>query len=239
MKKGEKLEKIINQMYPGWSLNRFAEHAGIKKTTLYDILKKESFDKVGIESIRLISSALNMSIGEFLFRMDNDIDYKERIDFSIRERNEKFRIYSKQSDEKSMSNLNYFGCISAGRVENIEGIKNAEQITLPKIFLGKYQNREDIFVMKTNGDSMNKKFPDGSFLICLPVENIEEIKENDIVIFEYNKELAVKRYRTSENHIIFSPESTTNKFYDVVISKGTISEVRIIAKVISYHVILD
>lgn len=235
MKKGEKLEKIIKGKYIGWSIARFAEHAGIKKTTLHDITKKESLDKVAIENIQLIAKALDMSIEELLFRLDNDIDYKEKIDYRVHETNE---VYSSGFDE-TVSFLNYYGPVSAGKVECVEGIEKAEQIKLPKIFLGKYQDREDVFVMKVNGESMNKVLPVDSLITCLPIKNTHEVKNNDIVIFSYNNEIAVKRFKITDNNLIFSPQSTNDKFYDVVVPRDIESEVKIIAKVISYHVCLD
>ena len=234
MKKGEKLEKIIKEKYVGWSIARFAEHAGIKKTTLHDITKKENLDKVAIENIQLIAKALGLSIEELLFRLDNDVDYNERIDFQVRES----KAIHRTKDNTTLT-LNFYGAVSAGKVENVEGIEKAEQIELPKIFLGRHQDREDIFMMKVNGESMNKVLPVDSLIACLPVSNIYEVKNNDIVIFEYNNEIAVKRFKMNDKNIIFSPQSTNDEFYDVVIPRETENNVKIIAKVISYHVCLD
>ena len=235
MKKGEKLEKIIKEKYVGWSIARFAEHAGIKKTTLHDITKKESLDKVAIENIQLIAKALGFSIEELLFRLDNDLNYSERIDYRVRESNDE----PYRTKKSAISTLNFYGAVSAGKVENVEGIEKAEQIELPKIFLGRHQDREDIFMMKVNGESMNKVLPVDSLIACLPVNDIYKVKNNDIVIFEYNNEIAVKRFKMNDKNIIFSPQSTNDEFHDVVIPRETENDVKIIAKVISYHVCLD
>lgn len=239
MKKGEKLERMIKENFKGWSLARFAEHADIKKTTLHDITKKESLDKVSIENIKMIAKGLGMSIEELMFRLDNDVPVSERIDYKIRENDDKYQIFLNQSEHQSMSNLNFFGQVSAGQPECVASIEDAEQIKLPKVFLGKYSNRKDMFVMKINGDSMNKILPPNSLILCVPVNSIEEVKTRDIVIFNYNNEISVKRFRETDTEIIFSPESTNEDHFDRVIDKNTISEIKIVAKVISYYVALD
>lgn len=238
MKKGEKLEQIIKETYLGWSLGKFADHAGIKRTTLHDITKKESLDKVAIENIQSIAKALGMSIEELLFRLENDLTSKERIDFMVEEEQAKYEVYRNASDSTAFKEMKYFGCVSAGKLESVEGLTNAESIKLPTVFLGKHKNREELFIMKTNGDSMNKTIPNGSLLICLPIER-EELRDNDIVIFEYNNEMSLKRFRTTDVNIIFSPESTNANFFDVVIPKDTNADVKVLAKIISYHVVLD
>lgn len=258
MKKGEKLEKMIKEKYLAWSLSRFAEHAGIKKTTLHDITKKESLDKVAIENIQAIAKALDMSIEELLFRLDNDVSVSKKItyinpdssdktmmkepcyDYLVDE-SEKYQIYLNQTDKHSMSNLNFYGPVSAGSPESVDCIieTEAEQIKLPKIFLGKFSNRKDIFVMKINGDSMNKILPPNSLILCVPISSVSELKPRDIVVFDYNNETSVKRFRETDTQVIFSPESTNENHFDKVIDKNTISEVKIIAKVVSYYVILD
>lgn len=238
MKKGEKLEQIIKEKYIGWSLGKFADHAGIKRTTLHDITKKESLDKVAIENISAIAKALGMSIEELLFRLENDLTSKERLNYTTREEQAKYEIFKKTSDSIAFKEMKYFGCVSAGKLESVEGLSNVESIKLPTVFLGKHKDREDLFIMKTNGDSMNKVIPNGSLLICLPIER-EELRNNDIVIFEYNNEMSLKRFRTTDENIIFSPESTNANFFDVVIPKDTNIEVKVLAKVISYHVVLD
>lgn len=238
MKKGEKLERLIKEHYLGWSLAKFADHAGIKKTTLHDLTKKESLDKVAIENIQAIAKALDMSIEELFFRLDNDLSTKDRIDYKVKEESANYNTYKQASDAIAFKDLKYFGYVSAGKLESVEGLTNADSIKLPTVFLGKHKDRDDLFIMKVNGDSMNRVISNGSLLICLPIEK-EELRNNDIVIFEYNGEMSMKRYRTTNENIIFSPDSTNNNFFDVVIPKDTISEVRILAKIISYHVVLD
>jgi len=106
--------------------------------------------------------------------------------------------------------------------------------------LGKYANRKDLFVLKVNGESMNKVIPNGSYVVCKPIE-IEELKEDDIVIFSHDNEYSMKRFRRDEeNHLlIFSPESTDRKYHDIVIPYDTMNDLKIYAKVIWYAVTLD
>lgn len=242
MKRGKKLELMIKEKFPAWSLNRFADYAGIKRTTMYDITKKETLDKVSVENIIIIAKGLGMSIEELIFRLDKDIQVSKRIEYKEykeEEENEKYQIFLKESEQQSMLNLNFYGQVLAGQPECIDSLEHAEQIKLPKLFLGKYADRKDVFVMKINGDSMNKILPANSLILCVQINSIDELKTRDIVIFSYNNEISVKRFRETESEVIFSPESTNENHFDKVISKTTLSELKIIAKVISYHVVLD
>lgn len=240
MKKGEKLESIIHEMYPLLSMNKFADMAGVKRTTMHDIIKKEDLGKVSIENIQLIARALGCSVEELLYRLENNVSMKERLVYKAQsEVKENCEQYFEQLQSEKTSTLKYFGAVSAGKVELVEGIESAETIRLPKAFLGKHQDKEGIFIMKVNGESMNKVLPVDSLVVCLPVNDMNEIKDNDIVIFSYNNEMAVKRFKITEDNLVFSPQSTNDHFFDIVIPKETDNDVKIIAKVISYHVCLD
>lgn len=238
MKKGEKLEKLIKEKYVGWSMARFADHVGIKKTTLHDITKKESLDKVSIENIKTIATGLGMSIEELLFRLDSDAPISNRIDFKVKESREEYRVNPSQKNQY-ISDLNFYGDISAGIPSELQMIVQPDKIEFPKTLLGKYADRNDIYLLKVNGESMNTIIPNGSYVVCLPLKDYYELKDNDIVIYDYNNDGGMKRFRKTEDKVIFSPESTNKDYHDVIISSDALENVEIKAKVIFYVVNAD
>lgn len=246
MKKGEKLEMLIKEKFIAWKPAQFADYVDMKRSTLYDLIKKEDFDRVSIETIRTVANGLDMTMEELLFR----VGQKDKcvVDPEPSEQNgmhgvgkiaSMYTYYQDALNEKTIQEVNYYGSVSAGHPQTIEGIEHAEKIKLPKLLMNKHIDRDDIFVMKINGESMNKILPSNSLIICLPVNELSEVKDNDIVVFSKDNETSVKRYKIANDKIIFSPESTNNKFFDIVINKDNASEIKILAKVISYHVVLD
>ena len=133
-----------------------------------------------------------------------------------------------------------YGDIAAGALATIDGIKNAEKISIPRMFLGKHQNSSDLFAMKVNGDSMDNIIPNDSYVVAKPINPLD-LKDEDIVIFSHDGEYSMKRYRFDEEDqvIVFSPESANKKFRDIVIPFDTQNDLKIYAKVIWYSVNLD
>lgn len=70
MKMGEKLHSIIKEVYPYISLAEFARRAGVKKTTMHDIIKKENLDKVEIGNFKRIANTMGMTIDELIERLE-------------------------------------------------------------------------------------------------------------------------------------------------------------------------
>lgn len=56
-----------------------------------------------------------------------------------------------------------------------------ETIRIPDSLMGKWAGREDIFMTRVNGDSMNKVIPHSS-LIAVKEVTLEELYDNDMVV---------------------------------------------------------
>lgn len=241
MKKGEKLQYLIKEKYPHLSNRKFAELADIPPTTLQGIFNR-GIDNAAIQIVKKIANTLEMTVDDLDEQMHHpDLIIEGEHGTQIFEiKNAKpFQIYETATKTQSLKTMNYYGDVSAGLPFTVEGIKNAEQIDLPKMLLGKYINRNDVFAVKVNGESMNKVIPNNSIAICIPVDSIDEVKNEDIVIFTKDNETSMKRFLTTNEAIIFSPESTLRCFFDVVVNKDTTDEIKVNAKVISYHAFLD
>lgn len=233
MSNGEKLMQIIKER--GLNVKMVAEGVGIPYTTLKSMIDRGMKNPPIAHSVK-IANFLDVKVSDFIEEL-NGVESKDTR--AVSKINNLLEIYDLASHKMAFKPVEYRGPISAGDRMSVVCENNKELIELPAFLLEKYAHRKDIFVMKTNGDSMNKIIPDGSYVICIPVEDHHELKNGDIVIYKYNNESSMKRFSRKGNHIVFSPESNNEDFFDFAIENDTVNEVNIEAKVISYHVVLD
>lgn len=126
--------------------------------------------------------------------------------------------------------------VSAGELTTIEAVA-PEQIKMPDEVMGKYAGNEDIFFLRVNGQSMNKVIPHQSLIAVKKIE-IEELKDDDIVVFSNGHEYSVKRfYNDKENkRLVFKSESTDRGFIDHPIDYSRTDDLVIHGKVVLYIV---
>lgn len=198
------------------SLAELANKVGIAKSTLsrYESGNRE----FPINDVHLYAQALGVSTFDLLGIPDRSDYLEENI------------------------KIPFYGDVAAGALSVIDPTteQDTEYIYVSHHLLGKYKDSLGIFAMRINGESMNKIIPDGSIVIakeCLE----SEYKNNDIVIFKYDNEYSLKRYRPHdiEGGILFKSESTEKCFKDIFIPKNTDIDFAICAKVISYTVFVD
>jgi len=137
------------------------------------------------------------------------------------------------------SNYHYFPtAISAGLPINVDGITNdqVEKISLPDSVMGKWAGKQDIFITKINGDSMDKIMPHGSLIAVKPV-TLDELKDGDMVVFSDNYDYSVKCFYQDGDRLIFKPESYNKKHADQIYSVN--DNIEIHGKVILYIVERD
>lgn len=225
MKKEEIVEFLIKKA--GYSRRQFAEVIGIPPTTLNSMLNR-GLGKASIDNVLKVCKGLGITVEE-LERMEENGWQEPKRDIGA--------SCSIQLD------VPLYGSIAAGALSIVEPVtqRNVEYITLPKVVLGKYSDSKGLFALKVNGESMNKVIPNGSYVACKPIETIDELKEDDIVIFSHDNEYSMKRFRRDEENrlLIFSPESTYRKYHDIVVPYDTVNDLKIYAKVIWYAVTLD
>jgi len=127
--------------------------------------------------------------------------------------------------------------VSAGIPSGIDSVKkvDVEKIKIPDIVMGRYAKRRDIWFMRVNGDSMNKIIPHGSLIAVKSVE-LNDLKNNDIVVFSNGYEYSTKRFYndTQNERFIFKPDSTELCFTDYEISYKNSNELKIHGKVVIY-----
>ncbi len=196
------------------TLEELGKKADVNKAT---IQRYESGKITNIPSDRIerISEALNVT-PSYLMGWNDNVEFIGTIDES--------------------EQYPYIESVAAGVPLTVEGVINAPTISIPNFLLGKYAGNKDLIIMKVNGNSMNKIFPDGSLIGIIRNYPKEQIKNGDIVVFNHNFEYSVKHFFDAGDKIIFRPNSTNPIFTDIVYSKDT--DIYIEGKVIMYNVTL-
>lgn len=140
-----------------------------------------------------------------------------------------------------ISNYNFFDAgLSAGVLNDVDPFtaNDVETIGLSDVIMGKYAGDKDIFITYINGESMNRIIPDGSLIAVKQYTDFSELCDGDIVVFQEGAGMAVKRfYNDIKNKIVtFTPDSTSGEFRPINYLYDSMSDVRIIGKVVVYTV---
>jgi len=140
-----------------------------------------------------------------------------------------------------MNEYNYFDAgLSAGILNDVDPFtaNEVETVGLSDIVMGKYAGDKDIFITYINGESMNRIIPDGSLIAIKKYRDFTELGDGDIVVFQEGAGMAVKRfYNDPRNKIVtFTPDSTSGEFRPINYLYDSMSDVRIIGKVVVYTV---
>lgn len=168
------------------------------------------------DKINIISQSLNVSY-EWLCGISDDIDPKKEFD--------------------NMNACSYFDAsISAGYTLPVDSLSSKQTIYLPDFMLGKYAGREDIIILRVNGDSMDRVLPDGSFIAVSTDISISSISSGDIVVFRDNYEYSVKEFINDKKNrkYIFRPNSYNEFFNDIVYDYRSCENLEIIGRVVMY-----
>jgi len=145
-----------------------------------------------------------------------------------------------EKEEKVMfasTNYTYYNTnISAGLPINVDGITHCETISIPDAVMGKHAGNKNTFILRVNGDSMNKIIPNGSLIAVKPIP-LETLKNGDMVVFSEEHKYSVKSYFKTSDTLIFKPNSTNNDHHDQTYKLDT--DITIHGKVVLYIVELD
>lgn len=140
-----------------------------------------------------------------------------------------------------MNEYNYFDAgLSAGVLNDVDPFtaNDVGTVGLSDVVMGKYAGDKDIFITYINGESMNRIIPDGSLIAVKQYTEFSELCDGDIVVFQEGAGMAVKRfYNDVKNKIVtFTPDSTSGEFRPINYLYDSMSDVRIIGKVVVYTV---
>jgi len=227
MKRTQIIESMIDEKWK--SRRRFAEHIGIPPTTLQSILKR-GVGNASIDNVIKICKGLGITIEQL-----EEISKEE-----VNVIGEDLGTY--ETKDTSTCEYNYFPtAISAGLPLNVDGITESETISIPDAIMGKYAGNKDIFITRINGDSMNKTMPDGSLIAVRPVSSINEIKDDDIVVYSNGYDYSVKYFYDDKDNkrYVFRPHSSDRVFADDIYYYKNCDDLKIHGKVVLYIVELD
>lgn len=202
------------------SITRLSSMTGINKGTISSYLScryKPKHDKIVI-----ISNALNINpdwlscVSEYM-EIENTLDYESIMD---------------NMNECSM----YDASVSAGYTLPVDEITDKETLYIPDFMLGRYSGRDDIIVLRVNGDSMDKILPDGSFMAISTDISIRNLFNGDIVVFRNEYDYSVKEFQNDKKNkrYVFKPVSNNESYQDIIFEYEKCSGLHIIGKVVMY-----
>lgn len=209
---GERIRKRRKQLK--MSVDELAKLVGKNRATIYRY-ESDEIENMPYDVIEPLAKALNVSPAYLMG-------------------------WEQENHTETFSKYCYFPvAISAGIPCNVDPItsKDVEQISLPDSIMGKWAGRRDIFIMKVNGESMNRVIPHGS-LIAVKQITMENLKDGDIVVYSDGNDYSVKRFYKLDDRIVFRPDSTDPRFTDYIISMNN-DNLKIHGKVVLYIVELD
>jgi len=215
MSKGKRLENmILRSRYK--NISQFSKAAGVPYTTIKSFIDRD-LERASIDSVLKVANTLGVKIEDLV--EEND------------------RAPEKESTFTSSKYVFLPTSISAGLPLTVDGIDHAEKISVPDSIMGKWAGDKDIYMMRINGESMNRIIPHGSIIAIKPTD-CNLLKDGDIVVYSDNHDYSVKRYYKDGERLIFRPDSHDSRFYDYVTSDNNENLV-IHGKVVVYIVELD
>lgn len=130
--------------------------------------------------------------------------------------------------------------ISAGTPERVDAITpdQLEQVAVPDAVMGKWAGHTDISLMRANGESMNRVIPNGSLIGVRKIQEVSELDDGDIVVFDCDGDYAVKRFYNDKEHrtYIFQPDSDKPNFLPITHGYDDEDLVHIVGRVVMYVV---
>ncbi|QUL57525.1 helix-turn-helix domain-containing protein [Paenibacillus tritici] len=122
-----------------------------------------------------------------------------------------------------------YGSIAAGLP--LEMLPVEEYIEIPEE-IGK--NHADGFLLKVNGDSMNRIIPNGAYALISP-KSVENIKNGDVVAIQVNGyDATLKRFYRLQNTVVLEPDSYNPDHVAQNFSGAEMEDLRIIGKMVWY-----
>lgn len=130
--------------------------------------------------------------------------------------------------------------VAAGLPEMVDPVteEDVETISIPDTLMGKWAGRDDVYIMRVNGESMNKTIPNHS-LIAVKKIDADDLNNGDIVVYSNHFEYSVKKFFKLDDQLVFRPHSTDINFTEYRVPLDYCSELKIHGKVVMYIVNLD
>lgn len=132
--------------------------------------------------------------------------------------------------------------IAAGAPATVDGLTNSDldTIDIPDAIMGRWAGRRDITLMHVNGQSMNRVIPDQSLIAVQKVDDVRDLQDGDIVVFDCDGEYSVKRFFDDHRSqtLVFNPDSTFDTYRPILYRYEDTDDLEIVGKVAMYVVTL-
>ncbi|MBS4461744.1 helix-turn-helix domain-containing protein [Aerococcaceae bacterium zg-B36] len=199
-----RLEQLKSET--GYNNVKIADIAGVRRSTVTGWFKGQY--KPTIKTLETLAEFFDVSVG-WLLGYDTPQTYDIQPTPTI--------------------DLPYLGTVSAGGFEYATEANDVMPIPSHLI----KEDLHDYFILKTNGDSMNREIANGHYVIVQDIRNgTYQIKNRDILIFKNGSEYTMKRVKKTETMIYLEPDSYLDGFETQSFVVGGDHELEIIGKVI-------
>ncbi|EUJ36662.1 LexA family protein [Brochothrix thermosphacta] len=206
---------VTNMEKHGITRRKLSSDLNISYTTVTDWINAKTYPR--IDKIELMANYFNINKSDLVEESTED------------------NIHPFPTASTELIDLPLYGDVAAGALAEMESVDvwDVENIQLPKVILPTLSSYTNLFAMRVNGDSMDKVIPDHSLVVVKPIEHTA-YKDGDIVVFSYNGEYSLKRYRPNamQKFIIFEADSHNPDFQDIPINKEDMPEANIYGKVV-------
>lgn len=126
--------------------------------------------------------------------------------------------------------LPFFGAVAAGKFDHVD--ETIGMVNVPSSIIK--DEKESYFVLKANGDSMNRVIANDHYVVVQSLINTSNniLKTNDIVIAKNGSEYTMKRIRRTEKMVHLEPDSYIDEYDTQSFKIEELSELEIIGKVV-------
>ena len=203
------------------------------------LTQKELGEKIGVKhnTISSYEKGTNEPEQNILYSMANVLEVSINDFFPLSEQTE-------EPPKKKIIKVSQYPYlpvdVAAGLPEMVDPIteEDIEIAEIPDVLMGKWAGRDDIYIMRVNGESMNKTIPNHS-LIAVKKIDVKNLENGDIVVYSNHYEYSVKKFYKLENQFVFRPHSTDINFTEYRVPFDSCHDLRIHGKVVMYIVNLD
>lgn len=203
---GDRIKRL--RFENNWTQEELGNRVGLKRAAI------NKYEKGNVENMRRsvvekMSSVFGVS-PSYLMALDDSKTFQVESDIEI--------------------SLNYYGTVAAGNFE--ESTTAYDQMKIPATILR--EDPEKYFILKANGDSMNKVIANGHYVVVEDFSKSDDpiFTSNDIVIVKNGSEHTMKRVRKTDKMVHLEPESYIDEFETQSFPIDDFNELQIIGKVV-------
>lgn len=223
-KRGQPCQMVTNQLKElrekaGLTLEELSEESGYSVSFLSRL---QSGDRtLSMKHVAVLSKVLGVDPVQLIAPSSNAGELADRVFIETRQPG---LAESPTEFVQAPTRLSVKGEVRAGAWLEVDEQWSHDETTIPVGPDPRYQVQQ--YALKVVGDSMNKVFPEGQFVVCASlIEMGREPAQGDLVIVERHRggliEVTVKRFDASNGEAVLRPESTNDSYKPIKMSDQT------------------